>query len=246
MLIGALAPAMATGVDRTTMYDSWSNGLAATVQPASWAGVIGVAAAFFAAATLLMTLFKVPLAHAVRGDGWNGRGLARDIFLGWLRFLGLVGLVVVAFAVVGLPLMLGTAAVLLAGVNLLPLVSLAVFILGTMAALYAYFVLDAMFIYRVGPIQAARMSYAVARINLGQTWRFAGASLLIASGLLQIWHVIVENPPGVIIALVTNAVVGTGLSIASMMFFHDRARLPRSVPAMNTFSTRRGFPPRSS
>jgi hypothetical protein len=39
-----------------------------------------------------------------------------------------------------------------------------------------------------------------------------------------VWDVLIENPPGIVIALVANAFLGTGLSIASMMFFQERFR----------------------
>ena len=116
---------------------------------------------------------------------------------------------------------------------------IAIFVFGSIGAIYLYFLLDAMFIYRVWPIRAARMSYAVARLNFAQAWRFAATSILIATGILQVWNVLVQNPPGLIISLLLNAALGTGLSMASMMFFHDRARLPRPVlPSRQSPSTR--------
>jgi hypothetical protein len=245
VLLGMVAPAMTAGVDRTTMYADWSQGLGRTLTPDRWQVVIGYGFVFFLGATLLLVLFKVLLAQAVRGGEWPIRTIASDLTLGWCRLLGLIGLVLAALLFVGLPILIAAQVFLMVGVNLVALLSLVLFIFGAMAAVYTYFLLDAMFIYRVGPIQATRMSYAVARVNLGQSWRFAAASILIATGLLQVWDVIVENPPGVIFALVANAVIGTGLSIASMMFFHDRARLPRPGVTVNTYRWRRDIPPHS-
>jgi hypothetical protein len=244
ILLGLVAPAMTAGVDRTTMYADWSQGLGRTLTPDQWQAVIGYGFVFFVVATLLLVLFKVPLAQAVRGGDWPVRTIASDFLLGWVRLVGLIGLVVAALLLIGLPVLVAAQILLMAGINLVALLSLVLFIVGAMIAVYTFFLLDAMFIYRVGPIQAGRMSYAVARVNLGQTWRFAAASILIATGLLQVWDVIVENPPGVIFALVANAVIGTGLSVASMMFFHDRARLPRPGYTINTYRWRRDIPPR--
>jgi hypothetical protein len=243
ILLGMVAPAMTAGVDRTTMYAAWSQGLGRTLTPDRWQEVIGLGLVFFVGATLLLVLFKVTLAQAVRGGDWPVRTITSDFVLGWFRLVGLIGLVFAALLFVGLPILIAAQVLLMVGVNLVALLSLFLFIAGAMAAVSTYFLLDAMFIYRVGPIQAARMSYAVARVNLGQSWRFAAASILIATGLLQVWDVIVENPPGVIFALVANAVIGTGLSIASMMFFHDRARLPRPGVTVNTYRSRRDIPP---
>jgi len=226
-MLGILAPALTSGVDRSAMYSDWGEGLGQSVTPDTWFGVLGLGALLFLGATILIVLFKVPIAQAVRGDGMSPRSFLNDVAFGWFRVLGLLAIALLALLVIGLPLVIAAQALALIGINLIAVLSLVLFVAGSIGALYTFFLLDAMFIYRVGPIRAAKMSYAVARINFAQSWRFAAASLLIATGILHVWGVIVENPPGIVFALLANAVLGTGLSIASMMFFHDRARLPR-------------------
>ncbi|MEJ7900291.1 MAG: hypothetical protein WKF63_00480 [Thermomicrobiales bacterium] len=236
LMLGVLAPALTSGVDRANVYDDWGQGLGQSVTPDSGFGVLGLGLLLFIGATLLIVLFKVPIAHAVRGGGMSPGVFFRDIALGWLRVVTLVGIVLGGILIVGLPVIITAQVLTLVGINLIAVLSLALFVAGSMGALYTFFLLDAMFIYRVGPIRAAKMSYAVARLNFPQCWRFAAASLLIATGLLHVWGVIVENPPGIIIALIVNAILGTGLSIASMMFFHDRARLPRPLATSRPFT----------
>lgn len=244
-LANLLVPALANGVERGNMYPDWTGGLGRSFTPGHWLGVVGIGFVFFVAATMLLALFKVPLAQAVRGGQVSIRSFLRDVALGWLRIVAMFGLVFAGVAAIGIPLAIVSALLLLVGINLAALLALFLLVFGSIAALYLYFLLDAMFIYRVGPIRAARMSYAVARINFAQSWRFVAASLLIATGTLKVWSVIVENPPGIIAALLINAVLGTGLSIASMMFFHDRARLPRPVTTNGPRSmSRRSAPPR--
>jgi hypothetical protein len=235
MVIGLLAPALTDGVNRTEMYSTWGDGLGRVVTPSHWFGVVGIALLLFMGATFLLALFKVPLAQAVRGGRMTPGVFLRDVTAGWMRVSALIAILVVAIVVIVIPLAVVTQVFVLVGFNLVALIAIPVFVFGCIGALYTYFLLDAMFIYRVGPIRATRMSYAVARINFAQSWRFAAASLLIATGVLQVWAVIIENPPGIIAALVINAVLGTGLSLASMMFFHDRARLPRPVSQARTF-----------
>lgn len=228
-LLSVIAPPMTAGIDRSGVYEPWQESLGKVVTPGSEFAVIGLALVFFLGATLLLTLFKVPIAQAVRGGDQRMATFLRDVSLGWLRVLALIGLIGMLLLGVGLPVLIVAQLFTLIGIPLLALVSIALFIFGSLGGVALFFLSDAMFIYRVGPIRAARMSYAVARIDFAQSWRFAAALLLIATGLLQVWSVIVENPPGVIVALILNAALGTGLSIASMMFFHDRARLPRQV-----------------
>lgn len=238
-MLGVLAPALTSGVDRSEMYDDWGQGLGRSVTPDTWYGVVGLGVLLFIGATLLMVLFKVPIANAVRGGEMTPRAFVADVAFGWFRVIALAGIVLAGLLLVGIPAIITAQALSLVGINMIALLSLALFVFGSIGALYTFFLLDAMFIYRVGPIQAARMSYAVARINFAQTWRFAATSILIATGLLHVWGVIVENPPGIVIALLVNAMLGTGLSIASMMFFHDRARLPRPVTTSRRFPSPR-------
>lgn len=238
-MLGLLAPALTSGVDRSNIYDDWGDGLGQGVAPGSWYGVLGLGVLLFIGATLLIVLFKVPIANAVRGGGITPGSFLRDVTFGWFRVIALVGVVLTVIVVLGLPVIIVAQLLALVGVNLIAVLTLALFVFGSIGALYTYFLLDAMFIYRVGPIRAAKMSYAVARLNFPQCWRFAVASLLIATGLLHVWGVIVENPPGIVIALIANAVLGTGLSIASMMFFHDRARLPRPIVTPRLFPSPR-------
>lgn len=228
-LLSVLVPAVTGGIDRSNMYSDWGEGLGGHIVPGGAAAVIGWSVLFFAIATFLLALFKAPVAQAVRGGATSVSTLARDVAMGWVRILALVGIVIAAAVVLFIPFLLAAVVVALLGINLVAVLSLAIFVFGSIGAIYLYFLLDAMFIYRVGPIQGARMSYAVARLNFAQAWRFAATSILIATGILQVWNVLVQNPPGLVISLLLNAALGTALSMASMMFFHDRARLPRPV-----------------
>ncbi len=238
-MLGVLAPALTSGVDRSKMYDDWGQGLGQSATPSNWYGVVGLGILLFIGATLLIVLFKVPIANAVRGGGMTPGTLFKDVTFGWFRVVALIGIVLAGVMIIGIPAIIAAQVLTLVGINLVAVLTLALFVFGSIGAVYTYFLLDAMFIYRVGPVRAAKMSYAVARLNFAQSWRFAAASLLIATGLLHVWGVIVENPPGIVIALLVNAVLGTGLSIASMMFFHDRARLPRPPTTSGPFPTLR-------
>lgn len=241
LVIGGLLPAATSGVDRSNMYHEWGTGLSEMITPANGPTVIGWAFLFFIAATLLLALFKAPIAQVVRGDAFSIGGLARDVAFGWLRILGLVALLITGLGILLIPLFLMALVVAMFGINLVALLSLALFVFGSVGALYVYFLLDAMFIYRVGPIRAAQMSFSVARFHFTDSWRFAATSILITTGVIQVWNLLIENPPGIVVSLIVNAALGTGLSIAAMMFFYDRARLPRPVLPSRTFDPLRRF-----
>lgn len=240
-LLSVLVPAVTGGIDRSNIYSNWGDGLGSQIVPGGALAVIGWSLLFFLIATFLLALFKAPVAQAVRGGATSVSILARDVAMGWVRIMALIGIVTAGIILLFIPLMLAAVVVALIGINLVAVLSLAIFVFGSIGAIYLYFLLDAMFIYRVGPIRAARMSYAVARLNFAQAWRFAATSILIATGVLQVWNVLAQNPPGLIISLLLNAALGTGLSVASMMFFHDRARLPRPVLPSRQFPSTRPF-----
>lgn len=237
LLLAVIAPPVTRGIDRTEMYGSWGNGLTDVQDPGSWFAILGVATGFFALATFLIVLFRVPIARSVRGDDDRVPGFLRECIDAWARLV-MLGLLFVATAVLVVgPLLIGVGVLVLLGIDLTAMVAIALFIFGGMIALYTFFALDAMFIARLGPVASLRMSVTVVKRNMGATARFALATIIMATGALQVWSTIVQNTPGIFIALIGNAVLGTGLSIASMMFFHDRFQtLPveptgRTLPA---------------
>lgn len=224
VLLAILAPTLTNGVDRTEMYGSWGEGLTDVWNPGSWLSIVGVALALFAAATILIVLFRVPIARALRGDEASDSGFIRECAVAWARLMTLLVMFIAAAFLIFGPLLVGAGVLVLLGIDLTALIALALFMFGGLAAVYTIFVLDAMFIERLGPIASLKASVAVVKANFGPTTRFAIASIILATGALQIWSTIVQNTPGVFIALIGNAVLGTGLSIASMMFFQDRSR----------------------
>jgi hypothetical protein len=102
---------------------------------------------------------------------------------------------------------------------------MALLIFGGMASVYTLFMVDAMLLHRTGPIGAFRMSMAVGRQHFAQVARFALTSLLLLLGALHLWSRLVDSVPGVAFALVANAFIGTGLAVASMLFYADRFRI---------------------
>ena len=223
VLLAVIAPPLTRGVDRQDMYGSWGNGLSDVRAPDDWIGVLGAAAGFFAVATFLIVLYRVPIARSVRGTDHDA-GFVRECVDAWARLVTLGLMFLAAGILVVGPLLIGAGVLVLLGIDLTAVLALALFLLFGMAALYTLFALDAVFVARVGPIASLRMSVAVVKRNLGPSTRFALAAVILATGALQLWSAVVQNAPGMFIALTGNAVVGTGLSIASMMFFHDRFR----------------------
>jgi hypothetical protein len=221
-LVSVLASPVSDGVDRRHIGGTLTDGMFELWVPGEWWTVLGVMAALFAVATILIVLFRVPIARAVRKSG-DQRSLLADTLLAWLRLIGVLGLAAVAAALVIGPFIIGSAVLLLLGLDVVGLLVVALVLFGGLASIYLLFVLDALFLERLGPIAAIERSASIVRANFGSTCRFALASLVLATGALQVWSQITHLAPGVVIAILGNALLGTGLSIASMMFFQDRA-----------------------
>jgi hypothetical protein len=223
-LVLFLAPQIALGINRETMFGSWETGLYGVWRPSSPAVVAGITLALLALGSLLLVAFRVPLARAVRKDTSPLSQAVRETGVAWIRFLGYLALLALASTALVIPIGFASVVFIILGFNLVFVLTMALLIFGGMASVYTLFVLDAMLLHRIGPLQGISMSMMVARTYFGQTARFAATSLLLATGALQVWSVIVENAPGIFIALVANAFLGTGLSLASMLFYADRFR----------------------
>ncbi|MEJ7838764.1 MAG: hypothetical protein WKF81_08105 [Thermomicrobiales bacterium] len=224
LLLTIFTPGLARGVDRGNVFDDWENGLLSTLTPQNGFGVFFLSIVLLAVSTFFAVLFKVPQARIIREEPMTPSALTRDIFATWWRLALLLALIVSIFLVVIFPILLILGVLYLLGINLVAILVLGLFVFGGMAAMYTFFAMDAIVLNRFGPVQSLSVSFAVVRGNFGPTFRFAVVSLLIATGVIRVWDVLIENPPGIAIALVANAFLGTGLSIASLMFFQDRFR----------------------
>ena len=229
-LLSFLVPPLMDGVDREGMYAQWGDGLLTLWQPGNWFVVVGVGLAFLFVGSVVLVLFRVPLAQSVRGGGAGARKLLGDIAMAWLRIAGLIGLVGLVAAIAVGPLVVLAALLLLFGLDVSSLLALVLICGGGVVAIYTVFTVDAIILSQVGPLLGLRQSFEVVRANFGPTVRFALCSLLIGTGSFQLWEALVANPPGIVISLIGNSFVGTGLILASMMFFYDRFRLLQRTP----------------
>ena len=229
-LLSFLVPPLMDGVDREGMYDQWGDGLLNLWQPDNWFVVVSVGLAFLLLGSVVLVLFRVPLAFSVRGGRASARRLAGDLAMTWLRVVGLISLVGLVAAIAVGPLVVLAAVLLLLGLDVSSLLALILICVGGLVAIYTVFTVDAIVLSRVGPLHGLRQSFQVVRANFGPTVRFAISSLLIGTGSFQLWEALVANPPGIVLSLIGNAFIGTGLILASMMFFYDRFRLLQRTP----------------
>jgi hypothetical protein len=170
---------------------------------------------------LLVVLYLLPLADAVRGNVPAGRW-PRRVMSAWLRVMGVQGLVLALLIVGGIPLLVVAGAV----AQFAPLVgsflgsALLVLVLWLMfTTSFAY---DAVVLNGSNPVRALLSSLFVVRTSF---WSVIGLYLLsgvILAGLGVIWQGFQSTIIGMLAAMFTSAYVGAGLAAAHLIFYRNR------------------------
>jgi hypothetical protein len=173
-------------------------------------------------ALLLSSYFLTVLGEAVSGD-------ARGPMASLRRSLAVAGDIVrylLALAGVGLILALPFLAISAILVITLPGLTLVVLLAWYVALFWAYvytgFAPEAILISRVGPLRAIYNSVHIVRRDLIGTLGLLLLSFIILSGLGLVWQRIAIAPPGVALAILGSAYVGSGLSAARLEFYRER------------------------
>ncbi|MDQ4044431.1 MAG: hypothetical protein M3173_03160, partial [Chloroflexota bacterium] len=231
VMMAALTPGLADGVERRDLADTWQVAIGAVRDPGSIWSIFGLGMLFFLVSTLLTVGWRVPLALAVAERTMRPIEVTRYVARSWMRFLGLIGIMIIGALVVLAPIVIGAGVLLLMQVNLAALISLFLVMLGSLVAIYTRFVLESIVINDIGPLRALRRSARLAQHFFGPTVRFSIAVMLIAVGALQLWETMVPSLPGLPIAILVNSFLGTGVAIATMMFYYDRDRIIQKFAA---------------
>ncbi len=143
-----------------------------------------------------------------------------------LDTLGLVGVLL------GVALLLGLPVVLLIGFT--ALVSPPVAVLGTIlllagilfAAVHLFFAVSAIFVSNAGPLRAIQCSVGLVRRQLWPSVTLILLTWLILAGMSRVWETLatsMQTPYGVVLGIVGNAYVASGLIAAGMVFYTQRS-----------------------
>ncbi len=220
-LLGVLLPSLLVGIGNQDLPTLWRG---ASYDPGSWWIVAGLSVVFLVLGAGLSMLYRVPLAVLIHGEPLTIARVGRATLWAWIRSIGLFFIVIGLGLLIGGPLLVGAAVLQVLGVDAVPLLTLALILPAIWAAIYLYFTLDAIVVSEVGPLRAIYLSFNVVRRNFWPTVGFALAVLLISTGLPRVWERLIGNPPGLVLAIIANAFIGTGLAVASMMFYDNRLR----------------------
>ena len=236
-LFGLFVPSLLPWVKRERIF---TLGDGAAVEPGAWWLIALALFGVLLAGGLVHAAFRVPLAFVVRRQPMDGSRVARAVGVAWLRLIGFAALVLGAFALLLLPVAVAGGLLYALGVDATPLIAIAVLVPVAMAVVCLYFAPAAIAVSEVGPFRACYLSFNVVRRNFWPVLGLIGSIALISSGLPVLWLSRADHPIGLLIGVFCNALVSTGLVLASMQFYLDRLGSWQSVPIGPATSAARG------
>jgi hypothetical protein len=184
-----------------------------------------------ALATILLGAFvgcvyRATLAQQVREGELSAQRLPGESVVAWYRVIVLAVLMLVAGFLVILPLAFIAALASLVTGAATALMTAIVATLALAAQLYLFFTPDAIFVSRVGPIQAVRRSVAVVHAGVWPALTLAVLVTVITIGMGQIWVMLASQASwGLALGIVGNAYIASGLVAASMLFYRERMEI---------------------
>ncbi len=152
--------------------------------------------------------------------------LRRRVWLYWVSLLEFIGLFFGGIVAVGLPtsLLVGLVQLLAPAVGaFLSVLLLVLFQVGLLWLLiYLFFLVDAVVISEVGPLQAVANSVRVVGSNFWPALGLIALIFLISTGMHLIWQALARENWGLAIGVVGNAYIASGLAAGSMVFYRTR------------------------
>jgi hypothetical protein len=179
--------------------------------------MLGLQALILLVGLFLACVFLAMLGQEVRGERVRIDRLAQSVPRYWLRLLAII-------VPLGLGLMFAVSASLVLGPLAFIVLALVLWVL-----LYLFFVPQAVTMAEESPLRALWFSFLVVRTNF---WSALGLILLtnlIGSGLSLVWRNVMQVPSGMMIAILGNAYIGSGLTAAAFIYYRDRVAMWREL-----------------
>lgn len=192
---------------------------------AAGALALPIAALSLAVGLVFVAFFRLMLAAGI-GSGTPATNLRpRSVAALAGRFASAALTAIGLLSLVGLPVVLGTILLAAFGLQGAALLWLFLLVPAVWAVVHFYFVVHALVVDRLPVLPAFRASYRVVRRDPWQAARFIAISLLLSTGLTFLLESIARQPEWAVLAVVLNAFLATGMILAAMLFYRDRARL---------------------
>jgi hypothetical protein len=172
---------------------------------------------------LLGCVYRALLAQGARDGEIAPLRVPAEAARVWMRIVVLALLLIGAMLVLLVPLAFVAALASLVAAGAAMLVTGVVVTVSLAAQLYLFFAPDAIFISRVGPIEAIRRSVAVVQTGVWSALTFVMLVTVTLIGMAQVWALVAAQAGwGLSLAIVGNAYIASGLIAASMVFYQER------------------------
>jgi hypothetical protein len=214
----------------------------ANVQSSGWyasfsalpGGVVALIAAIaFVLGVIVNVVYRSMLAARVRRETVALVPSVRLLVQRSVKLIGWAAILTGLAVLVAMPVIVITVLAAIFGYPGSQLLWVLLFIPAAWAFVHFYFSLHALFVDDSGPYEALRASYRVVQRHFWQSMRFIMTTLLISTGLTFALQAMAASLVGIMLAISINAFVVSGIIVAAMLFYRDRARrlgIPSFVP----------------
>ena len=173
------------------------------------------------AGLFLNALFLSLMAQIVRDNEVQVPALLRRVGLNAANIGAYLALGGVFLVVVGLPLLVLALASFLAN----PMIGVMLVLIPWLwLGFYLFLAPSAMLVSEASPLRAMWYSFNTVRVDLWRTLAFIGSVSVIQAGVSVLWQPLMAWPWGVVIGIMGNAYVSTGLVAATMILYNERYR----------------------
>ncbi|MEX1157702.1 MAG: hypothetical protein WEC79_02090 [Thermomicrobiales bacterium] len=196
---------------------------------ATWTGLPGgvvvlLLIAALAAGLLIASTYRSMLAQAALASQDRSLPVDAPALMGRAGRIAGWGLALAGLAIlVAMPVIIATVAGAVFGFGEATLLWLFLLFPASWAWVHFFFSIHALVLDDAGPLEALRSSYQVVQRHFWQSLRFMAASLLISTGLAFALRELATSLPGALLAILLNAVIASGMIVAAMLFYRDRA-----------------------
>ena len=177
---------------------------------------------FALAGVLLGSIYLGGIARAVKREPGGVFAFLPETARSFARVLLLVVALGIGGLVLMIPFALGALLVSLLSPGLGVFFVLAIWLILMWAALYLSFAVPAIFVSGVGVQKSILNSITIFRYNFWPAIGLVFLIVVIQMGFSIIWQQLQDSTAGLIVDMLANAVLGTALIAAMMLFYYDR------------------------
>jgi len=199
-----------------------------TINWFQWWELLPVGFGLLVAGLAIGMAYLTLLGFLVRGEGVTiapySAATLKNVMRTYIYYLLLLGLTLLIL----FPLLLLSGALLVIGISIVPVVTLVLAFAAMWAYVLLYFAQDAIVMSQAGPARAIYLSYNVVRANFWPCIGLIVVSLILQIGTPLALVAFTRTAWGVPFAFILHAYILTGVAVAALLFYRDRAKKLRA------------------